>query len=504
MNFRFFIYRENRFNEIFVNRIGGVRMKYLPLAYMEKYESLTNLYCSDERCNCGPEILLDMIADDNWGTSDYAGPNKKGYDLTFDMISKNFWIMQITNPCFAIAGFAGVWKYNKTVYEPDYDFSKVLLGTKKLRVYPHMIKYLPFNTFYLDFSKNQLFEYSGFFVNVKVYDSGTIRIISLPTESDFSHIPVENYEQEPSVYADTFWIKSEKFNIENGISYFDYDFLKDDMWTSDSYKTQWFVGGISNFRLFLLQFLMYLSSKEPDIIESPDTINTYKPSQIVRNKYSEVRKWDVGCRYGAKIRNFEKREHNYQSGISDNSNQGTKRPHIRKAHWERYRIGKGRKEIITKWKEPIFVNGDSDDIIANIHIVTDKEAECSSGEELIKPCLKSLNITYDKEHYIKEIRKRFDFALLAKEKLVFIEFDGEQHFKPINRWKGKRGYIERRKADTEKNEYCQKHGIPLLRIRYDQAVMIPEMIKDFLENTDKYYQKFNTYLSNEIYYSICK
>ena len=126
-------------------------------------------------------------------------------------------------------------------------------------------------------------------------------------------------------------------------------------------------------------------------------------SQIVRNKYSEVRKWDVGCRYGAKIRNFEKREHNYQSGISDNSNQGTKRPHIRKAHWERYRIGKGRKEIITKWKEPIFVNGDSDDIIANIHIVTDKEAECSSGEELIKQCLKSF---YMKERGNEQCQKK--------------------------------------------------------------------------------------------------
>ena len=44
--------------------------------------------------------------------------------------------MHVLSACFAVAGFAGIWKYNKVVYEPDYDFSKALLGTNKLRVYP--------------------------------------------------------------------------------------------------------------------------------------------------------------------------------------------------------------------------------------------------------------------------------------------------------------------------------------------------------------------------------
>lgn len=479
-------------------------MKYLPLAYMEHYGSLTDLYCSGERCNCAPETLLDMISDDNWGESSYTGINKKGYDLTFEMMGNNFFAMHQLVPYLAIAGFAGVWKYNKTVYEPDYDFSKALLGTTKLRVYPHMIKYLPFNTFYLDFSKNNLFEYNGFFVQVKVNDSGSIRIISLPVENNFSCIPMDDYENKPTVYADTFRIKSEEFNRENEMSYFDYDLRKDEFWTSDSFKTQWFIGGVSNYRLFLLQFLMYLSSKEPDVIESPDTITTYKPTTIVKNKYSEIRKWDVGFRYGEKIRDFEKRKNSLPFGECNVGNQNSKKPHIRRAHWERYHIGEGRKGIVTKWKEPIFVNGDCDDIIANLHIVTNKEAECSSGEELIKQYLKALGISYNKEYYIREINKRYDFAFQLFNKLVFIEFDGEQHFKSINRWGGKKGYIKRRKADIEKNEYCKKYSIPLLRIRYDQSVMIPNMIDDFLKNNEKYYQQLNTYLTDDIYYAICE
>ena len=124
------------------------------------------------------------------------------------------------------------------------------------------------------------------------------------------------------------------------------------MYTSDSFRTQWFIGGVSNFRLFLLQFLMYLSSKEADIIESPETIKTYKPSSLVKNKYSEVRKWNVGCRYGEKIRSYQKNK--MQQYENSESSQNGKRPHIRKAHWERYHVGEGRKDIITKWKSTVY------------------------------------------------------------------------------------------------------------------------------------------------------
>lgn len=476
---------------------------YLPLAYIERYSVLTELYCSQERCDCEPEILLDMISDKYWGTEKYSGLNKEKYFSTFDMMNKNFWGMHIISACFAVAGFSGIWKYNKVVYEPDYDFSKALLGTKKLRVYPELIKHIPFDTFYLDFSKNGLFDYEGFFVQVKVYDTGTIRIVSLPTEKNFSNIPVGEFKTNPSVYADAFWISYEKFSVENGMYYFDFDFNKDFILTSDSYNTQWFIGGLSNYRLFLLQLLMYLSSKEPDIMESPDTVNTYKPTVAIKNKYSEIRKWDIGCRYGEKIRCFEKNRR-FQANNGEYSSQSSKRPHIRKAHWERYHTGKGRKDIVSKWKEPIFINGDYNDITTNIHVVTNKAVKGSAGEELIKCYLISKKIIFYTECYIKEIGRRYDFSIEWNNRLVFIEFDGEQHFKPINQWKGKKGYEERKKADIEKNQYCRKNGIPLLRIRYDQIHLISDMINDFLKNNEKYLQQFNTYLTDEKYYSLCK
>lgn len=112
---------------------------YLPLEYVKRYSVLTELYCSEEYINCEPEVLLEMIADADWGTSNYSGPNKERYIHTYNMFDNNYFAMHIISACFATAGFAGVWKYNKIVYEPDYDFSQALIGTNKLRVYPEML-----------------------------------------------------------------------------------------------------------------------------------------------------------------------------------------------------------------------------------------------------------------------------------------------------------------------------------------------------------------------------
>lgn len=177
---------------------------YLPLAYVNRFGVLTDLYCSELRADCEPEVLLEMVSDPEWGTDEYSGPNKEKYILMFNEFKRNFIMMNHVSACYAVAAFVGIWKKHKIVYEPDYDFSKALLETNKLRVYPDIIKKQPFNTFYLDFSKNGLFSYEGFFVQVKVYDTGAIRISSLPTESNYSYIPVHEYEKEPTAYADAF------------------------------------------------------------------------------------------------------------------------------------------------------------------------------------------------------------------------------------------------------------------------------------------------------------
>lgn len=99
-----------------------------------------------------------------------------------------------------------------------------------------------------------------------------------------------------------------------------------------------------------LLFAAYLSSEKPDISENEKQKQFYRPSTKV--KTSAVRKWDVGIRYAKEVQTAKaipiSSRTTHHSGKSP-------RPHIRKAHWHIYRVGKGRKETKVLWLPPIEV-----------------------------------------------------------------------------------------------------------------------------------------------------
>ena len=52
-----------------------------------------------------------------------------------------------------------------------------------------------------------------------------------------------------------------------------------------------------------------------------------------------------------------------------------------------------------------------------------------------------------------------------------IEYDGEQHFKPISKFGGEDKYLIRLKLDEIKNLWCQNSNIKLLRISYKESIL---------------------------------
>ena len=90
----------------------------------------------------------------------------------------------------------------------------------------------------------------------------------------------------------------------------------------------------------------------------------------------------------------------------------------------------------------------------------------SKGELEIKHFLERNQIKYVREKKFKNCKDKrllpFDFYL-PKENLC-IEFDGEQHFKPINYFGGITNYEEIKKRDLIKNEFCEKNNIKLIRL----------------------------------------
>lgn len=104
----------------------------------------------------------------------------------------------------------------------------------------------------------------------------------------------------------------------------------------------------------------------------------------------------------------------------------------------------------------------------------------SYGEKKIKKYLDINNIKYEQQ-------KTFE-GCLNKKKLLFdffipnlntcIEFDGAQHFKVVDWFGGKEGYIKRKENDIIKNNFCEINKINLLRISYEDINIIDKILSD--------------------------
>lgn len=116
----------------------------------------------------------------------------------------------------------------------------------------------------------------------------------------------------------------------------------------------------------------------------------------------------------------------------------------------------------------------------------------SFGEQKISQILLENNIQFIREKMFKscifpdsQYPAKFDFYLLDYN--ILIEFDGEQHQKyDQNGWNTKDNFLQIKKRDQFKNEWCLKNNIPLIRIPYTYYNQIK--LEDLLSNS-KFLQK---------------
>ena len=92
----------------------------------------------------------------------------------------------------------------------------------------------------------------------------------------------------------------------------------------------------------------------------------------------------------------------------------------------------------------------------------------SKGELSIRKCLDNFKIEYIPEKYFPKCESQyplfFDFYLPNHN--ICIEYDGIQHFEPIEYWGGVKAYKSNINRDKIKNKYCYENGIKLIRIPY--------------------------------------
>lgn len=109
----------------------------------------------------------------------------------------------------------------------------------------------------------------------------------------------------------------------------------------------------------------------------------------------------------------------------------------------------------------------------------------SKGENKILKYLNKNNIKYNYQHKFDNCKGKSGYKLIfdfyIEEYNTIIEYDGVQHFKPIDIF-GKESYFKTRENDIVKDLFCIENKIKIIRIPYTNY----EYIDDILNNTLKY------------------
>jgi ribosomal protein S27E len=111
----------------------------------------------------------------------------------------------------------------------------------------------------------------------------------------------------------------------------------------------------------------------------------------------------------------------------------------------------------------------------------------SSGEQIIANWLVANNYCFQYNYTVSEVttnpfsHPKFDFKIMQGDKFCFVEYDGKQHFEPIEYFGGVEGFNNLVRVDRGKDKYCQQHSIPLLRISYSNHNKIVSLMEKFID-----------------------
>lgn len=109
--------------------------------------------------------------------------------------------------------------------------------------------------------------------------------------------------------------------------------------------------------------------------------------------------------------------------------------------------------------------------LARVHLDGFGCKKCSEsiGENKISKILEEKNIEFIREYKFSDCRNKyplpFDFYL--PDSNTIIEYNGIQHYEPIEFFGGQKSLDYRKKLDIIKSDYCEENNIKLVIIKYD-------------------------------------
>ena len=101
------------------------------------------------------------------------------------------------------------------------------------------------------------------------------------------------------------------------------------------------------------------------------------------------------------------------------------------------------------------------------------KCKSSKGEDIIETWLLKNSISYITQKTFEgcSYKRLLKFDFYLPNYNMCIEYDGEQHFRPIKYWGGLEGFKKLIIKDGLKNLYCQENNLSLLRISYKDNII---------------------------------
>lgn len=256
------------------------------------------------------------------------------------------------------------WLRNKQVYKPDPDFVDALLNTEGLQITQEQIEHLPCNDFCIDLS------------GCPMVEPTKAVMVHLHPFRDHNGMQAAFYQFTEDLNFFSFYLSAD---YENGMWALDKvigmepnDLIKErgeyyvPAYLEKSGESQNLSSRYTRREIarFAVQFMAYISSREPDIEESERSEKTYRPgTTVIHNRASEIREFETGVRFGKAIRTRqaqdEKKEEKKEPKdivTSEIRHRVSPMPHFRRAHWSHYWTGKRGEQVLeARWIAPVFV-----------------------------------------------------------------------------------------------------------------------------------------------------
>lgn len=75
-----------------------------------------------------------------------------------------------------------------------------------------------------------------------------------------------------------------------------------------------------------------------------------------------------------------------------------------------------------------------------------------------------------RRHHRPEWLEGLELDIFIVEAQVGVEYQGEQHYEPIEHWGGEEALQEQQERDQRTRELCEKHGVELVEVRHDEQL----------------------------------